>query len=82
MENNNIVAIHSKLESVSYIHEGERCWNREQVEPFRQWLVKYLRRHPKARLEMINAPRGQNNRMHVLDHFTKHFCMNVPFRII
>ena len=79
---NSISIILDKLDHYSRIHDGKRCWDKTGIESFRQWLLRYLKRNPVARNEMINAPKSQNNLTHILDHFSKHFVMSVPFKII
>jgi hypothetical protein len=74
--------IHAKLQEFSYLNsENQREWNTQQIELFRQWLMKFLRRNPRARNEMINAPKKRNNTTQVLEHFSKHFVVGVNFKI-
>jgi hypothetical protein len=74
--------ITAKLESYSFEHEGVRQWNKTKRSEFRSWLIRYLRRHPKARIEMININRSKNNLTHVLEYFATSFVAQVPFKVI
>ena len=74
--------ITSKLESYSFEHEGVRQWDKIKRDEFRSWLIRYLRRHPKARIEMININRSKNNLTHVLEYFATSFVEQVPFKVI
>jgi hypothetical protein len=74
--------IHQRLQDFSYQNtEGQREWTSTKCEMFRQWLMKFLRRNPKARNAMINAPKKWNNTTQVLEHFSKHFVVTVGFKI-
>ena len=74
--------ITSKLESYSFEHEGVRQWDKIKRDEFRSWLIRYLHRHPKARIEMININRSKNNLAHVLEYFATSFVAQVPFKVI
>jgi hypothetical protein len=75
--------IHAKLQEFSYLNsENQREWNTQQIELFRQWLMKFLRRNSQARNEMINCPRKISNTRQILEHFSKHYVMSVPFKIV
>lgn len=73
--------IHQRLQEFSYPTEQGREWNTQQIELFRSWLVKFLRRNSKARNEMINCPRKINNTSQILEHFSKHFVVSTGFKI-
>jgi hypothetical protein len=74
--------IHAKLLSLSSINsEGKREWTTQSMENFRQWMMKMLKRNSQARNNLINCPKKWNNTTQILEHFSKAYCLSVPFKI-
>lgn len=78
MTNHIDILVDKSTEFVTQI-DGQNTWNAQQRELFRRQVIRYLRRHPDARNDMINAPKSVNNTYAVLEHFSKHFVMSFPY---
>ena len=49
-------------------------WTSSNRDKYKAWLIKYLRRHADARIELMNVPKSVNNRVPVLETFSEKFC--------
>lgn len=52
-------------------------WTSANRDRYKSWLIKYLKRHAGARIEMINVPKSINNRTLVLEDFATKFTRSL-----
>lgn len=79
---NDIDILLSKIPLYSHMENGIRCWNSDEIERYRQYVMRYLKRNSWARNTMMDVPRKYNNNTAILESFSKRFVLNLPIKLV
>lgn len=76
--------IHNKLLQSSRLSSDKKTreWTRQDMELFKTWLQKYLKRNAEVRNGMMRVARKDNNNRQVLEAYANQFILEVPFRMV